>query len=320
VKVKVFVSYSHRDSRYVDSGEYSLVEYLKGLEQEDVEFWTDRSLVSGENWDEKIKSRIRDTDIALVLVSQAFLDSAYCAATEVRGFLERCKDGGLVIFPVILSPCEWERFAWLKSRQFLPINGETIEENYISAGNRKRLYHNIRQDLRKCIDGIRESRRAGVTARPSDTAQETPSETRSPAIMLEAAGYRSLISILHDRNLSLDRRTELYVSFYLLEEQFRGRSQNIPIFFSRLDGSAVMADEDAERQALWRKEASKAREGGAFEIEIESIWMIGPSESVRQRFPRLAQLSDIWRKIVDWHSERDRETSRIINSMFRPDA
>jgi hypothetical protein len=151
--VRVFVSYSHRDASYLDGD--SLLVSLKGLEKEGVEFWTDRHLVAGEAWDEVIKRRIAESDIALVLVSQAFLDSEYCTNTEIQGFLAR----SAVLFPVILSACEWERHEWLKSRQFLPGGGETIEEHYVEPGKRKSLFHKIRQQLREQIERVRATRR-----------------------------------------------------------------------------------------------------------------------------------------------------------------
>ncbi|MEA2328052.1 MAG: hypothetical protein QOE68_3011, partial [Thermoanaerobaculia bacterium] len=65
---------------------------------------------------------------------------------------------GMIIFPVVLSPCEWNRYDWLASRQFLPGGDETIEENYTDPGRRKRLFLKIRQELRSAIGRVREHR------------------------------------------------------------------------------------------------------------------------------------------------------------------
>jgi TIR domain len=153
MEVKVFISYSHEDRAYLSDGE--LLGFLKGLEKEGVSFWWDEALAAGDHWDEEIKRRIEDTHVALVLVSQRFLDSDYCANVEVEGFLKQSREKGLVIFPVILSPCEWQRHDWLKSRQFLPPADETVETDYADAGRRKALYHRIRQDLRRQVEKIR---------------------------------------------------------------------------------------------------------------------------------------------------------------------
>jgi hypothetical protein len=152
--VKVFVSYSHQDARYLEDN--SLLGFLRGLEKEGIEFWTDRNLRPGELWDEVIKNTIQDSPIALVLVSQYFLDSAYCQNVEIQGFLANKAH----LFPIILSPCEWERHDWLKNRQFLPGGQETIVEHYTEAGKRERLFLKIRQYLREQVDQVRQVRTA----------------------------------------------------------------------------------------------------------------------------------------------------------------
>jgi class 3 adenylate cyclase/tetratricopeptide (TPR) repeat protein len=173
--VRIFISYSHRDPQYL--GDDSLVGgFLRGLEAEEgVEFWTDQELEGGTFWDEEIQKRLRSSDIALVLVSQSFLDSRYCTSVEMSTFLARCREDGLIIFPVILSPCEWERHEWLASRQFLPGGGETIEEHYAEPGKQKRLFLKIRQELRSAIARARERVRpaagAAAEAAPADGIQ-----------------------------------------------------------------------------------------------------------------------------------------------------
>jgi TIR domain-containing protein len=154
--IRVFVSYSHRDAEYL--AENSLLGFLRGLEREGAEFWTDEGIAAGDKWDDEIRSKILQTDIALVLVSQSFLDSEYCTSIEIAGFLDRSREAGMVIFPVILSPCEWERHSWLRSTQYLPGDGATIEEDFLESGIRKRLFLDIRSNLREQIEKLRRLR------------------------------------------------------------------------------------------------------------------------------------------------------------------
>jgi very-short-patch-repair endonuclease len=126
--VKVFVSYSHQDAEYLKDD--SLLGFLKGLEKDNVEFWDDRRIRPGELWDAVIKTNLQKADIALVLVSQAFLDSPYCQNIEIEHCLAQQKH----LFPIILSPCDWRRHAWPSSRQFLPGGDQTVEEHYTEAG------------------------------------------------------------------------------------------------------------------------------------------------------------------------------------------
>ncbi|HVT19300.1 MAG TPA: AAA family ATPase [Thermoanaerobaculia bacterium] len=174
--VRVFVSYSHRDAQYL--ADDSLLGFLKGLSGEGVELWTDERIAAGAPWDQEIEQRLRSTDIALVLVSQSFLDSPYCTKIEISSFLERCRSDGMVLLPVVLSPCEWERHGWLASRQFLPGGNETIEEHYADLGRRKRLFLRIRQELRGAIDGVRRSWKEEAEAPAADAPRPRVAERR----------------------------------------------------------------------------------------------------------------------------------------------
>ncbi len=153
MKVNIFVSYSHKDEDYL--AKIDLLDYIKGLAREyEVNFWWDKKLVAGDNWDKEIKGRIEKSHIALVLVSQWFLDSAYCIDVEISNFLINCRERGLIIFPIILSSCEWHKHKWLKSRQYLPGADKTVAKHYRDYGQRMDLFSLIRKDLAEQIEKI----------------------------------------------------------------------------------------------------------------------------------------------------------------------
>jgi hypothetical protein len=152
-KIRVFVSYSHHDQKYIKKGK-SLLGYLRGLEKEGFEFWTDERIVSGDLWDEKIEDQIVSSDIALVLVSQFFLNSRYCMEVEITKFIEGRKKRGLRIFPIILSACDWKNHEWLRSTQFRPKHGKNLESHFNKKGKQTELYLDILEDLRKIGEEI----------------------------------------------------------------------------------------------------------------------------------------------------------------------
>ena len=178
-RINVFISYSHRDAAYLS--EHSLYGFLKSLGDENIDLWSDVRIAAGTAWDQAIHERLHSTDVALVLVSQSFLNSHYCQDIEIRTLLE-CHYCRMALLPVILSPCEWERHDWLDSRQFLPKEGRTIEEHYTKPGKRKRLFLDIREALRTTIDAVR---RGPLPAAPRPRPDVSVSVPASVAIPLE---------------------------------------------------------------------------------------------------------------------------------------
>jgi hypothetical protein len=155
--IRVFVSYSHQDAEYVDEKKgKSLLAYLRGtLEDEGFSFWWDARLNAGDLWDDVIRKELEAADIALVLVSQYFLSSKYCKDVEAKTFVARRKAAKMVVFPVIVASCEWDRHEWLKSTQFEPREGQTVETHYTERGPREELYLKILKQLRAIGEGIR---------------------------------------------------------------------------------------------------------------------------------------------------------------------
>ncbi len=153
--IHVFVSHSNRDGDYLRDDD--LLGYLRGLERERFDFWHDERIQAGDLWDDAIRAEMERADIALILVSQMFLNSRYCQDVEVVEFLRLRRQRGLTIVPIILSPCDWQTYPWLAQTQFLPRNG-TIETDFSASGPRKQFYLQILQQLRSTGERIRGAR------------------------------------------------------------------------------------------------------------------------------------------------------------------
>ncbi len=192
-KIKIFVSYSHRDARYLQPD--SLLGFLRELEYESVaEFWWDDKIATGTLWDEEIKARIAESDISLVLVSQAFLNSPYCTKVEIGEFIAN----NVFIFPIILSPCNWQARKWLHTRQFLPRGGKNIVRHYTERGRREELFLEILQELRKRIEAISKQGSNIVVETPLVLKPQTPVvSTDTVAETKPALASLSAIQFIH---------------------------------------------------------------------------------------------------------------------------
>ncbi len=150
-RVQIFVSYSHEDKSYLDRGE--LIEFIRGTIKS-ADIWTDRAIDGGDLFDDVIQTAITRSHIAVLLISQAFLNSKYVAENELPKFLERAESEGVVVFPVMLSACQWPKHDWLKKRNFLPAEGQNVEQHYKDKGDRKALYTKICEDLEDQINKL----------------------------------------------------------------------------------------------------------------------------------------------------------------------
>ena len=122
---KVFLSYSHRNSRWRDR----LVEQLNVLAGEGlIEVWTDRDIAAGADWLPAIEQAIAETRVAIVLVSPAFFASEFISTKEVPVLLQRRKDEGMQIVPIIVEPCQWQNVAWLAGIQARPLDNKSLKQ------------------------------------------------------------------------------------------------------------------------------------------------------------------------------------------------
>lgn len=154
--IRIFVSYKHDD--YDNQILDEIISYMeRDVQAAGGVFWTDREIRVGDMWDEAIRKELAQSDIALVLVSQAYLGSEYINNVELTSFIRDRKENGLLIFPIILSSCLWQRHDWLAQTQFMPTDG-TLDYEYADLGKRKRLYLDITSQLLDRIEDIRAAR------------------------------------------------------------------------------------------------------------------------------------------------------------------
>jgi hypothetical protein len=101
IRPRVFVSYSHRDKSVLES----LLPYLETLEREKrVTVWSDDRIRGGERWHQEIDAALNSAAVAILLISQEFLASAFVRDEELPRILERQAQGHLTVLPVFVSP------------------------------------------------------------------------------------------------------------------------------------------------------------------------------------------------------------------------
>src|SRR5262249_46312122 len=103
---KIFISYSHKDKAYLDR----LQEHLKPhVRSGALPVWVDTQLKAGDEWKKEIEAALEVAQVAILLVSVSFLASDFVAEEELPKLLLGAEQRGVVILPVILTPCAFKR-------------------------------------------------------------------------------------------------------------------------------------------------------------------------------------------------------------------
>lgn len=88
---RAFISYSHRDRRWLER----LQAQLAPLQSSDVAVWDDRAIAPGERWENEIREALAQAKVVVLLVSEAFLNSAYVREEELPQIVRMAEREGV---------------------------------------------------------------------------------------------------------------------------------------------------------------------------------------------------------------------------------
>jgi len=105
---KVFISYSSKDSLFMQR----LSTHLESLKSFGIiDYWHDRMIEAGSNWDDSIQSQIEESDIYICLLSADFLATAYVREIEIPKMKQALHEskGQKKLLLVLLKNCAWDK-------------------------------------------------------------------------------------------------------------------------------------------------------------------------------------------------------------------
>ncbi|MFC5848571.1 TIR domain-containing protein [Deinococcus petrolearius] len=142
-KVKIFISYTHRDEEYRNE----LVAHLALLSrQELVESWYDHKILAGSEIDADIIKNLDESKIIILLISSDFINSDYCYSKEMFKSLEKHSDGTARVIPVIVRSVDWSDAPFSKLKM-MPRDAIPIA----TWGDKDEAYKSISQEIRRIL-------------------------------------------------------------------------------------------------------------------------------------------------------------------------
>ena len=89
---RVFISYSHQDEEFLQAFRV----HLKLWEDRKLlDIWSDRDIETSQDWHQTIQDVIRETAVAVLLISPYFLASDYIRQQELPDLLRAREEGDL---------------------------------------------------------------------------------------------------------------------------------------------------------------------------------------------------------------------------------
>jgi Glycosyl hydrolase family 66/TIR domain len=143
---QVFISYSHEDTKWREELEKHLKPYVRAGS---IKGWSDIQIVPGSTWFGEIKSALVQTNVAVLLVTPAFLASDFIHEHELGPLLKEAEQGGVKILWIPVRTSSYMETA-LQNYQAVIDPGKPLAG--MSTPNRDRAWVTICNEIKKAIN------------------------------------------------------------------------------------------------------------------------------------------------------------------------
>ena len=144
--LRIFCSYSHKDSKYRAELEAHMANLLS---QGVVKVWHDRLIRPGTDWAQDIDRNLDQANIVMLLVSADFMASRYCMGIELARALERQASEAVRVVPVLVRECDLAG-APFGPLQWLPTGAKPVKR----WTDRDSAWTDVVKGLRKVVEDL----------------------------------------------------------------------------------------------------------------------------------------------------------------------
>ncbi len=144
-------SYSHVDERYRNELETHMVMLKR---EGRIVPWHDRKIIAGERWNDEIQAKFKKADLAILMISAAFLNSDYIWEQELKIVRERLEEqDGVKVIPIFTSSCDTTGLDFMDYQ-----GGQRDHQSKLSwlsekaKAKRNSIYTNIIAEIRRAIN------------------------------------------------------------------------------------------------------------------------------------------------------------------------
>lgn len=149
-EVRVFVSYSHKDSYWMDAL-MPLLRFPGVL----VKPWNDKEIRPGMRWDDEIKAALAQMHVFIPLISVNFAVSKYIGKVESPIAKRRHEAGEIEVVPVFVYDPGKDECDWLMKLQRVPPGAKSWVEVYEEFQLYDKALTPIRNGIRDVVERAR---------------------------------------------------------------------------------------------------------------------------------------------------------------------
>jgi molecular chaperone DnaK len=146
VRNKVFISYSHRDRRWLDKLQIMLTPYIRG---NTIEVWADTNILPGAKWMDDIEDALASAKVAVLLVTPDFLASEFVARNELPRILKAVEEEGLTILWVAVSASAYKETG---ISQFQAANNPAAPMDLMKPARRNQEWVRICERIKEALN------------------------------------------------------------------------------------------------------------------------------------------------------------------------